>query len=102
MWILMYDKPFIVYYLQNFQDQAPLITELAEKNVEYEKNELLDESDIAAYRLVNTYAVKSMVERVEANKYVRCVDSLLTRDPLYTCQITSHHDGFDLEKIKLK
>ena len=63
MWMLVYDKPFIVYYLQNFLDQAPLITELAEKDLEYVENELLDELDIATCRLVITYAVKSMVER---------------------------------------
>ena len=54
-------------YLQNLRQQAPLITELAEKDLENVEKEQLDELDISAHHLVITDAVKPTVSAVEVN-----------------------------------
>ena len=47
----------IILYLQNLRQQAPLITELAEKDLENETKEQIDELDISAHHLVITYII---------------------------------------------
>ena len=69
-----------------------MITELAEKDLENETKEQIDELDISANHLVITYAVKPTVSAVEV-KIEREVFRFiaLTREALYTCQIKSGH-----------